>query len=230
MRALHARRMHEHLAPGTRRRHVAGRGAVDLEGDVGLVLVVVGPQHRIQQQPEPRQDAVLIRILDLVEQRVPVRDESRSRAAGRRRIGVKPRVEKVEQEARGHRVRRQRRFHAALREGEADLLQPAEHRAQQPAFPPGEARAQHEPVEPVRLRPALQQRRQRFQQRGEALTVAPNGAPSRQRRAGRARIRAASPPSPALRARADKASPPPPAGRGSRTAAARRPAAAARRD
>ena len=159
--ALHARGMDEDFPPGTRKRHIPGQRGIQLEGQIGFLLVEIGPQHGVEQAAHPAQDAVLIGVGDAVEHGVPTPDQRGVVTVDQQ--GVKARREQVEQDARGFRLRRECGRHALLREGEAHLLHPAIHRAQHPAFAPGKAGTQHQPVEAIGLHRAVQQLCQRIQ-------------------------------------------------------------------
>ena len=147
--ALHPGGMDEDFPPGPGLGHIAGLQAFQLEGEIGFALVEIGPEHGVEHIAQSGQDAVLIGVGHAIEQGFPGGVDALFAGGVARQGWVEAGVEEVHQQARGLGVGAECGLDAALREGKTNLLGPAIHRPQQPAFAPIQLGAGDKAVEAI---------------------------------------------------------------------------------
>ena len=127
-----------------------------------LTLVVVGPQGRVDQRQVRPEDPVVVEADHLVELAADLLGDGLAAFAGAALPGrVEPGLEQPDQQPRDRPVRPQDPLHVVLAEPHPALAQVLRAGAQQGHLAPGQARRQHQRVEPVVLGLAVPQRGQR---------------------------------------------------------------------
>ncbi len=160
--ALHARRVDEDLDHRPRQRQVVQRPAVELEGDVGFRLAIlggleiVGAQRRLDAVDEAPQDAVLVGADHRVELACdPLADRVGARLPVIAHRGIEEGEEQGDHVPRHLGIADQHLLHVGLGKGDAGLAQELGAGAQDHDLPAGEPGFEHQRVEVVALRLAI---------------------------------------------------------------------------